>query len=127
MWNQLLCEGLALGRFEQLLGKRTATEWRELTERATVEPGTLLWQGKLSFGVTICEADCCSNTASAIPVLLLKAEKRQTNIKPSYMLPVQQLLQAVLREEKEFRAEEAKALSVFVEKLESLLFVGRTR
>ena len=126
-WNQMLSEGLALRRFELCLKKRTAIEWRELTERVVVGPGTLLWQGTLGFGVTIQKADCCSDVASAVPVLLLKAEKREAKIQPSFMLPARQLLQAVTREEEGFHPEEAEALNVFVEQLESLLSVGGTR
>jgi len=127
MWNQMLREGLALGRFEQCLKKRTPAEWREIADRGRVGPGTLIWQGKLGFGVTMREADCRSDAASAVSVLLLKAEKRQANIRPSYMLSLHQLLQAVRLEENGFRAEDAEVLGFFVEHVESLLSITSTR
>ena len=121
MWDCMLHEGLALGRFEQCLKKRPPTEWRGITDRSEVGPATLIWQGKLGFGVTMHGADCRHDTASAVPVLLLKADKRWANIKASYMLPVHQLLQAVSREKDGFRAGDADALSVFLGRIESLL------
>jgi len=120
-WDCMLHEGLVLGTFEQCLEKRTASEWRDITERTEIGPATLIWQGKLGFGVTTRGSDCGCEAASAVPVLFLKAQKRQAQIKPSYMLPVRHLVQTIIRMEDTLDAEDAAALDRFVGHLESLL------
>ena len=121
MWDHMLAEGLALGRFEACLMKRTPTEWRQIADRDRVRPGTLIWQGKLGFGVTMHEVDCCSEDAPAEPVLFLKAEKRKANIQPYLMLPVHQLIRAINSEKDGFGDEDAEALSLFIDQVELLL------
>jgi len=121
-WNRLLGEGLALARFEQVLAQRTLQEWRETIEARELDVGTLLWQPReIGFAVTTKRADCRSDKAAAVPVLLLRAEKREANIQPSYMLPVRQLLRSVSAEGQWVTSHEVEMLTRFVDQIEQLL------
>ncbi len=116
-----MSEGLALGRFEHVLKEHSPAKWREHIHHNSIKAGTLVWQGKLGFGVTMEKADCKVDATSAIPVLLLKAGKRQANINASYLLPVHLLLQILTETEASFSPDDSETLGRFVEQLESLV------
>lgn len=120
-WDKMLREGIALGRFEECLAKRSATEWRDVTERGPIAAGSLVWQGRLGFGVTTCDTDSRHKSAAAVPVLLLRAGKPEANIKPCFMLPAQRLIEAVQQEIEMLSKADASALRAFVAELEGLL------
>jgi len=120
-WDRMLREGIALGRFEECLAERSAAEWRDVTERGPVAAGSLVWQGRLGFGVTTCGTDSRDKSAAAISVLLLRAGKPEANIKPYFMLPVQQLIEAFQQDNDALAEADASALRVFVAEMEGLL------
>jgi len=121
LWNRMLGEGRALARFEQILAEQSLQNWRSSVEATEIQSGTLLWQGRLGFGVTKQDADCRSDNAPGVPTLLLRTEQREANIKPSYMLPVRQLLRTVSPDGRRFTDCDAQSLDAFLGQIEDLM------
>jgi len=118
-WDAMLREGRALWRMEHLLGK-SIDEWRESVEWEELPAGTLLWQGKLGFGVLTTHV-VRKAQSSGVPVLMLRATKSERSISPDYVMPARCLLQALSRDARGLPLEDVTALASFVAELEETL------
>jgi hypothetical protein len=97
-WNQLLGEGRALFRLEEVLRTRTLSEWAKMVRVDRVEKGTLLWQGGLGFAVATQQVmRRPGSVGGSVGVLLLRAEKQEAQISLSYLLPVKALVDTVAK------------------------------
>jgi len=119
LWNRMLGEGRALAKFETVLADRSVTDWRSVIEVNEVKAGTLLWQGRLGFCVVKEYVDCKIDTG-AIPVLLLRAERREANIMSSLILPAKTLLDAIAPKDVRLTGRDAELLTEFMRQVEGL-------
>lgn len=119
-WNRMLGEGMALGRLERALASLSLGDWRGLVQPGEIRTGTLLWQGSKGFGVATSPVKRFTEHSPSTEVLLLRAQK-SIEIKPSHMLPVQKLLEAVATAEPSFTTGDVQMLVPLLHELEGLL------
>ena len=95
-WGELIVEGHALHRLEMAISKHDLTYWRKVVETDVVDPGELLWQGRLGFAIATVRASRAAPTGSkSVRVLLLGSDRAEADIAPGFLLPVRGLAKAL--------------------------------
>lgn len=86
-WGRLQAEGRALFLLGKAMAKRPLDDWRSMLRVDRVEPGDILWQGTLGFGIATASASR-SSEGSFENVLFFRVKKMERKICAAYLLPV---------------------------------------
>lgn len=95
-WEQVVHEGMALRAFEERLRGDAAGAWRDRVRDRTVPARSLVWQGRLGFGVSGNSAACTRDCSQMIPVLLFRAQKPEARIQANFVMPFRSLVDAAI-------------------------------
>lgn len=88
-WESLVNEALALRRLEEVVALRPLSDWRERMGDRDINEGALLWQGpKMGFGVLETSIRRGTMRDKSVSVRLLRHERPETKIMPSYLVPL---------------------------------------
>ena len=122
-WERTYNQGHALAALEAFLNQNDLTELRQSIDDDAVSKGTLLWQGsKLGFCILAQSANRRSPTGHPVAVLTLRSTKRDTNLRPDYLLPFRSLLTlAATRAPEHVTRRHVEALNDFANHLESAM------
>lgn len=121
-WDNLFAEGQAISLLERTLLQMELSDLRDRITEDDVPAGTLLWQGpKLGFCSLAQAARRRSHPGQTVPVLTLRAQKRDTKLSSPYLLPFRSLLRlAADIAPKQFTQAHVQALEAFAARIESM-------